>query len=324
MQNMGRTRRGGFTLIELLVVIAIIAILIGLLLPAVQKVREAANRITCANNLKQMGLAVHNFHNTYRQLPPSRLDKTGGVAWTVLLLPYIEQDNFYQRWNILRWYYDQGSTVAEGDEIRKTQVKLYYCPSRRAPVWISIIGDLPDIPWPGSRTHYPGALGDYACNAGDDLESDYFGDGGNGAMVVAKPPWLYVTTQPPHVLKGWKSQTTFASITDGLSNTFLIGEKHAQPGRYGTNDPADINATAGDSSIYNGDHPWVISRVAGPNNLLALSPNERFHSQFGSVHPGLCQFVFCDGSVRSLSTSTSGTILSLLAQRSDGRPIPEF
>src|SRR5712692_8742753 len=117
--------RRGFTLIELLVVIAIIAVLVGLLLPAVQKVRETANRTKCANNLKQIGLAVHNYHSTFSALPPARLDYDGGVSWAVIILPFIEQDTFYKQWDLHEWYY------VHKPEVRKHQVPIYYCPSRR-------------------------------------------------------------------------------------------------------------------------------------------------------------------------------------------------
>src|SRR5438309_1420628 len=101
-----RSRRIGFTLIELLVVISIISILIGMLLPAVQKAREAANRISCANNLKQIGLALHNYEGVYYGLPPSRMED-GPATWMVLILPFMEQDNLYRQWRMDLTYYEQ-------------------------------------------------------------------------------------------------------------------------------------------------------------------------------------------------------------------------
>jgi prepilin-type N-terminal cleavage/methylation domain-containing protein/prepilin-type processing-associated H-X9-DG protein len=324
--------RLGFTLIELLVVIAIIAILIGLLLPAVQKVREAANRTQCANNLKQIGLAIHNYHDTNGFLPPSRLDKDGGVSWAVLILPYIEAGNFFNQWDLSHWYYDQGprDNQAVGDALRATQVKIYYCPTRRqagGPGTISIRmqpfgGDHPDMPWSGCRPHYPGATGDYVCCVGDAEYDDYFGYGGNGAMVLAQYPPQYIVNTSPKILAPFKSQTRFGNITDGLSNTFLVGEKHIIPGKFGMNDSDNYySQTGGDSSIYNGDDPWVISRAASVSQPLARSPTVPLSLQFGSWHPGVCQFVFADGSVRAIPVTVNGQVLGYLARRDDGHVI---
>jgi len=106
---MRRVRRG-FTLVELLVVIAIIGVLVALLLPAVQSARESARRIQCSNNLRQMGLAVHSFDDANKVLVPSRMENYGGVTWVVFILPYIEQGNFATKWDLNRWYYDQGAS----------------------------------------------------------------------------------------------------------------------------------------------------------------------------------------------------------------------
>jgi prepilin-type N-terminal cleavage/methylation domain-containing protein len=113
-------RRTGFTLIELLVVIAIIAILIGLLLPAVQQVREASSRTQCASNLKQIGLAIHNYHDANKKLPPSRLGVGGYASWMVVILPYVEQAPLFNLWDTTQTYYLQSLAA------QQTAVALFY------------------------------------------------------------------------------------------------------------------------------------------------------------------------------------------------------
>ena len=302
---------------ELLVVIAIIGILIGMLLPAVQQVREAARRVSCGNRLRQVGLAIHSYELTHSFIPPSRLDRSGGISWAVQILPFIEQGNLANGWDLNRWYYDQGDTIEEGNALRTASVSIFFCPTRRtaATAGLSITGDRPDFPFAGNLMHYEGALGDYACCVGTSVLADWMGDGGNGAMVLGE--FTYVSTSTPLVLASWKSQTQFSRISDGLSNTFFIGEKHLIPGTFGTNTPGNINAQTGDGSIYNGDHPWVISRAAGPDFELA-SKNAEFNSQFGSWHPGVCQFAMGDGSVQIVSNEIDTMTLGQLAQRDDG------
>jgi prepilin-type N-terminal cleavage/methylation domain-containing protein len=155
-------RRGGFTLIELLVVIAIIALLIGLILPAVQQARESASRISCANNLKQIALAMQHYHLVYEHLPP-RCVSDSGATWLVLILPYVEQDNLYSRWDLARRYYDQT------DAARLTSVSIYFCPSRRTAgtAGYSVSGDQPWLCGDTFGPHVPGALSDYAACLGD-------------------------------------------------------------------------------------------------------------------------------------------------------------
>jgi prepilin-type N-terminal cleavage/methylation domain-containing protein len=311
--------RRGFTLIELLVVIAIIGVLIALLLPAVQKVREAANRTTCANNLKQIGLAIHNYHDVYDALPPARTNSDGGPTWAFLLLPYLEQDALYRQWDLHLSYYDP-----DLPDFRKNQVKLFYCPSRRSPPWISVSTADGDVNY---ENHYPndmpqpGALGDYACSVGDNADGNYNTQKANGAFALANykyaasPP---SASNPPWYMESWSSNTSFTRITDGLSNTLFIGEKHVPSDAFGARD------AGGDSSIYNDDHPGVNQRIAGPNNLLARSPTDPYNIQFGSYHAGICQFLLGDGSARPLAVSVSGTTLSRLSVRNDGQPVPDF
>jgi prepilin-type N-terminal cleavage/methylation domain-containing protein len=155
-----QTAHRAFSLIELLVVLAVIALLMGLLLPAVQRVREAASRISCANNLHQIGLAMRGYETIYKTLPPSRISDQG-ATWAVLILPYMEQDDLYKQWDLKRSYYEQT------DVARLTSVKSYYCPSRRLDdgTNISNFGDYPSD-GPPYATNVPGALADYAVSVG--------------------------------------------------------------------------------------------------------------------------------------------------------------
>lgn len=153
-------RRAGFTMVELLVSIGIIALVAGLTLPAIQQAREAANRASCASNLKQITLALHHYHNDFQVLPPSRLGE-GQATWAVLLMPYMEEQSPYELWDLKKTYYEQN------DSARLSAVQNYFCPSRRTAGMdpqTSISGDQPqNCP---ACPNLPGALGDYACCIG--------------------------------------------------------------------------------------------------------------------------------------------------------------
>jgi prepilin-type N-terminal cleavage/methylation domain-containing protein/prepilin-type processing-associated H-X9-DG protein len=331
MRKQSPVPRPGFTLIELLVVIAIIAVLIGLLLPAVQKVREAANRASCQNNLRQLGLAAAHYQNTSGGLLPSRVTREH-LSWAAVLLPYIDQGTFAWLWDTRKRYSDPAHDDAAdpAGPKRTLQVKLYYCPSRRPAASTSLSGDTPQDGWPTSA-HRPGACGDYAGNAGDDPTPGtglsgtpgYRGALSNGSMIVGQ--WTpFPSDTSPRVLQSWSPRLALSDVSDGSTHTILIGEKHVQVGTFGRLQTAVDENGPSDGCIYNGEYPWVVTRVAGPRKPLAKSPTEAVNLQFGSWHPGVCQFVFLDGSVRAVSTSVDLATLGRLANRMDGLPVPDF
>lgn len=296
-------RRCAFTLVELLVVIAIIGVLVALLLPAVQAARESARRSQCANHLKQLGLAVHHFEDSHKTLPSSRLGPQH-ATWFVQIMPFMEQNMLYSRWDVTKSYYLQQPAA------RMTQVPEFYCPSRRAPM-LSTQFEVSSTGVPDSQA-YPGALGDYAGNGGQFAGSIVDSPSCRGALCQADAQLSngqIVVSQ---------SQTRFRDIKDGTSHTLLAGEKHVPREKFGQSGPS-----WGDGAIYNGDFPRNFSRIAGlPKFDLGTGPGDLdgpWHCKFGSYHAGICQFVFTDGHLTSLSTSTDLDTLNRLAVRDDGR-----
>lgn len=311
MSKQSRSKFGGFTLIELLVVIAIISVLMGLLLPAVQMAREAASRTKCSNNLKQIGLAMHNYHDAHKCLPPSRTTDTDGMTWAWLILPQLEHENVYRLLDLNRPLY-----LADA-EVLSSSIPTYFCPSRRLTGEKSLAF---------RQTHgvcvraegIEGAVGDYAASIGatgadTDLQTPLGVIAPNGAFRLPRGV-SFVSFPRPGLSRPFRG-LAFKDITDGLSNTFLVGEKHV---------PIDkTNTYPWDCSIYDGHQPVCNTRSAGPGFPLSSSKFSR-NLVFGSYHPGICQFVFCDGSVHSIRSSTSEIVLGLLAQRNDGQPIPDY
>lgn len=288
----GRYTRRGFTLIELLVVISIISVMIGMLLPAVQKAREAASRISCANNLKQIGLAMHNRHDTEGTLPPSRLQR-GMATWAVLILPYLEQDNLYRQWILGRTY------VEQNDIARRTSFKGFFCPSRRAMSdGVSVYGDLFPIGAGGQLVHFPGALADYA-------------------VVVDKTGHDEPGELCPNMSGSFEAITglRFSAFTDGLTNSLLVGEKHIPITKHGYG--------WWDCSTYDGEYPTCWSRSTSRDHPPTTNPRDT-DWKFGSRHTAVVMFCFADGSVRPIPETINPITYELLGTRNDGMVTPDF
>jgi prepilin-type N-terminal cleavage/methylation domain-containing protein/prepilin-type processing-associated H-X9-DG protein len=302
--------RRGFTLIELLVVIAIIAILIGLLLPAVQKVRDAAARIQCSNNLKQIGLAAHNYHDQNGYLVPSwlggnQLDPDGWASWGVLLLPHLEQSSVYNLWNL------NYSASKQVPAAYQQQLKVYLCPARPGAVLST-----------GDFSPAGGGLSDYAASFGTAAN----GSNSDGAIIPTANMATSLTTDAsgvPVLKPGWRGQVHLLSIQDGTSNTFMFGEKHIRPN--------SLRGKNEDRSVFGGQNNSVrrMAGIAANGDARALMPPQAqttalANTAFGGPHAGVCQFVFCDGSVRSVPLSTDLTTLTALVTRSGGEVVPNW
>jgi hypothetical protein len=266
--------------------------------------------VQCSNHLKQIGISICNFQAHENYLPPTRQPCHHGT-WANVLWPYLDQVNLASAWDPqLSYHFQPLSNI-------QTQVETYYCPTRRRPPQLSQSGDER-----GSVPHRPGALGDYAAVAGDGKFWDWPPKQANGSMIHAGP-WdaagmVNVNcsgTSPDIRYNGMTLSLTSASIRDGLSNTMFVGERHVPDGGFG-------EAAHLDTCIYNPDKLERTSRFAGPGYGLARSPKEVVAINFGSYHPGVCQFVFGDGSVHSLNVTIDPVTLGYLATRANGEPIP--
>ena len=323
---MKKKLRVAFTLVELLVVIAIIGILIGLLLPAVQAAREAASRINCQNNLKQMALSVSNYHDTRKILPPARFATRPGEpeqyncaldqpSWFVHIMPFIEQDNLYQDFNIFDSF-----EVAPKESLEQS-LPVFVCPSRRnfkaAVSPETVVETRLPCGCGGTNTRVPGgALGDYAANHGDvsngaiGASTDfYYAGNGTGALISVRP------VCQGGMATGWIDRLRLASLFDGTSNTFLIGEAHIPPSKF--------KVAPVDGPIYSGLEFSAIARVGGPGVPIVRNKfqDTPMVFQFGSYHPQVCNFALADGSVQAISNTIDTITLGRLCNRADSEII---
>ncbi|MGE3819978.1 MAG: DUF1559 domain-containing protein [Isosphaeraceae bacterium] len=338
---MPRRRSSGFTLIELLVVIAIIAVLIALLLPAVQAAREAARRAQCVNNLKQLGLAAHNYHDVNGKFPtgmylhpvfgPTTGQAWNNSSWLVLMLPQMEQQPLYNAVNFsIMWGVNNSgwrwSTIYQGQQnstVRQTIISSLGCPSDTSPPVDNTNAD--DI-WNdlAAGTSYVGNMGDncLACAGG-------LNDARNGQLIVCaaagnrlcRLPQLghhRITNEQQDnggtagsgIFWAWGSNVGVNMVTDGTSNTFLAGEQIRKVTRW--NSFVHANQSVGSTSI-----PLNYRHVTAAGVYPDVG-NWTWQITFRSEHPGGANFAFADGSVKFIKNTINFSIYQALSTRGQG------
>ena len=291
-QRLGNVSRNGFTIVELLIVISIIGMLVSLLLPAVQSAREAARKTHCLNNCRQIGLAMHQYHDAQKQLPPSRISN-GYLTWAGVILPHIEEGNLQP--DPVRLF------TAQPDNLRTTPISLFLCPSREHESLIV-----------ANQRGVEGITGDYVGMSSTFCLEGTDGEIFDGALVYGNPIFSGIAGAP---LKSWKSRTNFSKITDGLSKTFLVVESSLWAARR--------------ASIYDGDeqpggilgddkYPAAAQVLAQKFEWFPVSQldGDLPPTWAGSAHEGVFHATMADGSSSVISKSADIIVLESLVTRS--------
>jgi prepilin-type N-terminal cleavage/methylation domain-containing protein/prepilin-type processing-associated H-X9-DG protein len=285
----------GFTLVEVIVSIAIIAVLIGLLLPAVQKVREAANRIQCQNNLKQLGLGLHNYHGAFECFPPAyeAVGFNSGPGWGTFILPYIEQEALGQQVPKGAPFWGRSQAVSTALDGGQTTLKIFRCPSDTGPGNNADQGNF--------------AVSNYRATAGTLLTVTYPAGADLGGVMYQN------------------SRVRITDVSDGTSNTTVLGEgRYGVPRHVSTGNALSSALWCGMSGTYLvsgvGNYVWI-DNVMWPTGGNPSWARDYVDEAFNSNHPDSVQFLFADGSVRGFSSQIDPTLRAQMGVRNDGLPL---